>query len=121
MLIGNARAKKKPTQVVEINGERRRACCTDDRRRPHPGITDFLSKGEADRQTAAAGTRGTHENAVETHIVILAMVYLPNVGGTCAERSRGAAMRARGSIGCFEARVQKLRSKFLGLPDCYSG
>lgn len=26
-------------------------------------------------------------NAVETHIVILAMVYLPNVGGTCAEPS----------------------------------
>ena len=26
-------------------------------------------------------------NAVETHIVILAMVYLPNVGDTCAEPS----------------------------------
>lgn len=28
-----------------------------------------------------------HDNAAETHIVILAMVYLPNVGGTWAEAS----------------------------------
>lgn len=64
-------------------------------------LRDFLSKGEA--KTATAGTRGMHDNAVQTHIVILAVVYLPNVDGTSAEPSDSAAMRARGSIGRFEA------------------
>jgi hypothetical protein len=57
MLIGNARAKRQPTQVVEINGRRGHGCYRGDIRCPHPGIsvkttlvTDCGGRKERDRQ-----------------------------------------------------------------------
>jgi hypothetical protein len=46
----------------------------------------FLVKAKL--MTDCDGRNSRHaRNSVETHIVILAMVYMPNVGGTCAEPS----------------------------------
>ena len=77
MLMCNARAKRTPTQVVEISGEEVAGViqATDVAR--IRAIRDFLSEDEADDRLRRQGNSGTDEIAVETHIVILAMMYLP--------------------------------------------
>jgi len=44
--MGNTRAKKTLTQVVEIIGTRRSVCCASDIRCPHPGMPGRLRQDE---------------------------------------------------------------------------
>ena len=76
MLMCNARAKKTPTQVVEISGRRGHGAIEATSAARIRAFRHFLSEDETE-QTPAAGNSGTDEIAVETHIVILAMMYLP--------------------------------------------
>ena len=77
MLMCNVRAKRTPTQVVEISGEEVAGViqATDVAR--IRAFRDFLREDEADDRLRRQGNSGTDEIAVETHIVILAMMYLP--------------------------------------------
>jgi hypothetical protein len=47
ILIGNARAKRKLTQVVEISGVRGQGCYPGDRRCPHPGTSGLPQRGRS--------------------------------------------------------------------------
>jgi hypothetical protein len=56
LLMGNARAKRISTQVVENSGGEGNGCYRGDIRRPHPGILGILSEDEAgDRRREIAG------------------------------------------------------------------